>query len=176
MQALLPAQARVVGCLLEKELTTPDNYPLSMNSLLAACNQTSNRTPVVTYDEPTVSNAIENLRAEGLVRVVYSRSNRVDKYRHVLDEVLDLEAPERAVLAVMLLRGPQTTAELRARTERLHAFDDERAIEAVLEGLARRQESLAVRLERLLSLVTPRRELLTPDFARRAETKILNDE
>jgi uncharacterized protein YceH (UPF0502 family) len=148
MQALLPAQARVVGCLLEKELTTPDNYPLSMNSLLAACNQTSNRTPVVTYDEPTVSNAIENLRAEGLVRVVYSRSNRVDKYRHVLDEVLDLEAPERAVLAVMLLRGPQTTAELRARTERLHAFDDERAIEAVLEGLARRQESLAVRLER----------------------------
>ena len=156
MEPLLPAQARVVGCLLEKELTTPDNYPLSMNSLLTACNQTSNRTPVVSYDEPTVSNAIENLRAEGLVRVVYSRSNRVDKYRHVLDEVLDIDVPERAVLAVMLLRGPQTTAELRARTERLHGFGDERAVEVVLEALAGRQEPLVVRLERRPGQKEPR--------------------
>jgi len=148
MEPLLPAQARVVGSLVEKELTTPDSYPLSMNSLLAACNQTTNRNPVVSYDEPTVSNAIENLRAEGLVRVVYSRSNRVDKYRHVLDEVLELEVPQRAVLAVMLLRGPQTTAELKTRTERLHPFDDDDAVEAVLQGLAQRQEPLVARLER----------------------------
>jgi uncharacterized protein YceH (UPF0502 family) len=148
VEPLLPAQARVVGCLLEKELATPDNYPLSMNSLLAACNQTSNRTPVVSYDEPTVSNAIENLRAEGLVRVVYSRSNRVDKYRHVVDEALGLDAPERAVLAVMLLRGPQTEAELRTRTERLHAFGDDRELEGTLERMAGRDEPLVVRLER----------------------------
>ena len=148
MEPLLPAQARVVGSLVEKELTTPDSYPLSMNSLLAACNQTTNRNPVVSYDEPTVSNAIENLRAEGLVRVVYSRSNRVDKYRHVLDEVLELEVPQRAVLAVMLLRGPQTTAELKTRTERLHPFDGDDAVEAVLQGLAQRQEPLVARLER----------------------------
>src|SRR5437899_7773680 len=148
MEPLLPAQARVVGSLVEKELTTPDSYPLSMNSLLAACNQTTNRNPVVSYDEPTVSNAIENLRAEGLVRVVYSRSNRVDKYRHVLDEVLELEVPQRAVLAVMLLRGPQTTAELKTRTERLHPLDDDDAVEAVPQGLAQRQEPLVARLER----------------------------
>jgi uncharacterized protein YceH (UPF0502 family) len=156
MEQLSLVQSRVVGSLLEKELTTPDNYPLSMNSLLAACNQSSNRNPVVSYDEPTVSNAIENLRALNLVRVVYSRSNRVDKYRHVLDEVLGLEAPERALMSVLLLRGPQTAAELRARTERLHRFDDEVGLEAELERLAQRQEPMVTRLDRRPGQKEPR--------------------
>lgn len=145
---LSAAQVRVVGCLLEKELTTPDNYPLSMNGLLAACNQTSNRNPVVTYDERIVGNAIENLRAQGLLRVVYSRSNRVDKYRHVLDEVLGIDVPDRALLAVLMVRGPQTAAELRARTERSHAFEDEASLEATLQRLAQREEPLVTRLDR----------------------------
>jgi len=156
VEPLLPAQARVVGCLVEKELTTPDNYPLSMNSLLAACNQTSNRSPVVAYDEPTVSNAIENLRAEGLVRVVYSRSNRVDKYRHVLGEALALDVPQLALLAVMLLRGPQTTSELRSRTERMHAFADEGALDGELQRMAARPEPLVTRLDARVGQREPR--------------------
>ena len=86
-----PVQSRIVGCLVEKEMATPDNYPLTMNALLAACNQTSNRTPVTKLEEPTVSNALENLRAMNVVRIVYSRSNRADKYRQVLGEMLALE-------------------------------------------------------------------------------------
>jgi len=148
---LTPVQVRVVGCLLEKELATPDVYPLTMNGLLAACNQSTNRHPVVRYEEPTVSNAIENLRASGLVRVVYSRSNRADRYRQVLDERLDLDAAERAVLAMLLVRGPQTVADLRARTARLHAFGGEGEgtdLEATLARLAARAEPLALQLDR----------------------------
>ncbi|MEO7443660.1 MAG: DUF480 domain-containing protein, partial [Acidimicrobiales bacterium] len=137
---MTPVQVRVVGCLLEKELATPDVYPLTMNGLLAACNQATNRHPVVSYEEPTLSNALENLRAVGLVRVVHSRSNRADRFRQVLDEMLDLDAAERAVLAMLMVRGPQTVAELRARTARLHAFEDdgERGIDAALGRLAGR--------------------------------------
>ena len=137
---LTPVQQRVVGALVEKELTTPDNYPLSMNALLAACNQTTNRDPVVTLDEKTVGNALENLKAGGLTRVVYSKGMRVDKYRHVLHEALQLDRGELALLAVLMLRGPQTAAELRTRTERMHAFpdDDPDDVERTLERLAER--------------------------------------
>jgi uncharacterized protein YceH (UPF0502 family) len=135
---LTPVQQRVVGALVEKELTTPDNYPLSMNALLAACNQTTNREPVVSFDEKTVGNALENLKANGVTRVVYSKGMRVDKYRHVLHEKLQLDKAELALLAVLMLRGPQTAAELRSRTERMHAFDGQDELDRTLERLADR--------------------------------------
>ena len=141
-------QSRIVGCLIEKEMATPDNYPLTMNALLAACNQTSNRNPVTKLEEPTVSNALENLRAEQVVRIVYSRSNRADKFRHVLGEILALEPEHLALLCVMMLRGPQTVNELRARTERLHPFVSQEEVDDALRELAGRHEPLVVRLER----------------------------
>ena len=153
---MTPVQQRIVGCLVEKELTTPDQYPLSMNALLAACNQTTNRDPVVQLDQRVVENALENLKAEGLVRVIFSRGNRVDKYRHVLDEKLDLAPPDVAVLAVLLLRGPQTAAELRARTERLHAFASNEAVESVLERLSAREPALTTLLPRQPGRKEPR--------------------
>jgi len=145
---LTPVQARIVGCLIEKEMTTPDNYPLTMNALLSACNQTSNRSPVTRLDEATVSNALENLRAVKIVRIVYSRSNRADKFRHVLDEALAVEPDILAVLSVLMLRGAQTASELRSRTERLHPFADQEDVEDTLRRLASRQEPLVARLER----------------------------
>lgn len=153
---MTPVQQRVIGCLVEKELTTPDQYPLSMNALLAACNQTTNRDPVVQLDQRVVENALENLKAEGLVRVIFSRGNRVDKYRHVLPEKLELDRPAVAVLAVLLLRGPQTAAELRTRTERLHPFGSAGEVEQVLEGLAGREPALATLLPRQPGRKEPR--------------------
>ena len=146
MQPLTPVQVRILGCLIEKERTTPDNYPLTMNALLSACNQTTNRYPVVTFTEATASNAVLNLRSENLLRIDYSRSNRADKYRHVLDQVLDVDDAEISILAVLMLRGPQTSAELRARTERLHGFEDQAAVDSVLARLAARPEPLVIRL------------------------------
>jgi uncharacterized protein YceH (UPF0502 family) len=143
---LTPVQVRVLGCLVEKERTTPDNYPLTMNALLAACNQTTNRYPVVSFTPPTVANAVENLKGDNLLRIDYSRSNRADKYRHVLDQVLDVDDGEISLLAVLMLRGPQTAAELRARVERLHPFADQAEVDAVLARLAARPEPLVTRL------------------------------
>ena len=145
---LTPVQSRIVGCLIEKEMATPDNYPLTMNALLTACNQTSNRNPVTRLDEATVSNALANLRAMNVVRIVYSRSSRADRFRHALDEVLALEPQHLAVLSVLMLRGPQTTSELRTRTERLHPFAGHDEVEEALRDLAGRNEPLAARLER----------------------------
>jgi uncharacterized protein YceH (UPF0502 family) len=153
---MTPVQQRVVGCLVEKELTTPDQYPLSMNALLAACNQATNRDPVVELDERVVSNALENLKAEGVVRVIFSKGNRVDKYKHVLPEKLALDGPSLAVLAVLLLRGPQTAAELRARTERLHRFDATGDVERVLTALAERDPALVTLLPRQPGRKEPR--------------------
>ena len=153
---MTPVQQRVIGCLVEKELTTPDQYPLSMNALLAACNQATNRDPVVQLDERVVSNALENLKSEGLVRVIFSRGNRVDKYKHVLPEKLDVDAPSLAVLTVLLLRGPQTAAELRARTERLHRFDATGEVEDVLGRLAERGPALVTLLPRQPGRKEPR--------------------
>lgn len=145
---LTPVQSRVVGCLIEKEMATPDNYPLTMNALMAACNQTSNRNPVTKLEEPTVENALANLRAMNVVRIVYSRSNRADKFRHVLDEMLALEPQHLALLCVLLLRGPQTPGELRSRTERLHPFATQEEVDDALRELAGRNEPLVARLER----------------------------
>ncbi|MGI9033108.1 MAG: YceH family protein [Acidimicrobiales bacterium] len=145
---LSPVQVRILGCLVEKERTTPDNYPLTMNGLLAACNQATNRSPIVSFTEAIVENAILNLKGDGLLRVVYSRSNRADRYRHVLDEAWQLGDAELALLGVLMLRGPQTAAELRTRTERAHPFAGVDEVEAVLGGLASRPEPLVRRLAR----------------------------
>ena len=121
---LSPEEARVLGCLLEKERTTPDAYPLSLNALVSACNQSTNRSPVVQYRDDTVEAALDELRERSFVRRGVYPGSRVIKYRHVLDEALGIGPPEMAVLCVMLLRGPQTPGELKARTERLHPFKD----------------------------------------------------
>ena len=148
MDLLTPVQSRIVGCLIEKEMATPDNYPLTMNSLMAACNQTTNRHPVYPMDESTVDNALANLRDKDVVRIVHSRSNRADRFRHVLDEKLGLEPHHLAVLCVLMVRGPQTSSELRIRTERLHPFTDQDEVDEALGELARRAEPLVARLER----------------------------
>ncbi|MDQ1396303.1 MAG: uncharacterized protein QOG64_1562 [Acidimicrobiaceae bacterium] len=145
---LSATEARVIGCLIEKQATTPQYYPLTMNALVTACNQTSNRNPIVTYDETTVEDALTTLREQGLTRIVHSVHNRATKYRHVLDEQLAVDQRALAVLAVLLLRGPQTVGELRTRTERLADFESLGEVEATLEELARRDPPLLVRLER----------------------------
>ncbi len=146
--ALTPVQVRILGCLMEKERTTPDNYPLTLNALMSACNQTTNRHPVIKLEEATVSNALLNLRGLNLVRIVYSRSNRADKYKQVLDEALALDGGEAAIVCLLMLRGPQTASELRARSERLHPFADQEEVDDSLRRLARRDEPLVARLER----------------------------
>lgn len=132
----------MLACLVEKERTTPGNYPLTMNGLLAACNQTTSRDPVLDLSEAAVEAALENLRAADLLRFDYSRSNRATKYHHLVSRAWALEAPETAVLAVLMLRGPQTVPELRSRTERLHEFSEQAEVAAALEGLAARSEPL----------------------------------
>ena len=146
---LTPVEARVIGCLVEKQRTVPDTYPLSLNALVTACNQSSNRDPVVSYDEATVVAAIDSLKAKGLARIVHpSSGSRATKYRHVLDEALGLEDGPLSVLAVLFLRGAQTAAELRTRTERMHPFADMEELESALTVLASHDEPLVQRLER----------------------------
>jgi uncharacterized protein YceH (UPF0502 family) len=142
-------EARVVGCLVEKQRTVPDTYPLTLNALVSACNQTSNRDPILHLQDGDVVRAIDSLKARGMARIVHpSAGSRVTKYRHVLDESLRLEDGPLAVLTVLFLRGPQTAAELRSRTERLCAFDGLDAVEAALTELAGRDEPMVQRLER----------------------------
>lgn len=149
MEPLNPEQLRVLGVLIEKEATTPDQYPLTMNGLLLACNQTSNRQPVVSYTTDDVVPVLDSLRAAGLVRVVHQPGGRADKYRHVAGEAWELGEGELAVLAVLALRGPQTVNELRTRTERYRGLDDLGGVEGVLHRLKNRYaEPWVVRLER----------------------------
>jgi uncharacterized protein len=155
-------EARVLGCLLEKERTTPDAYPLSLNALVAACNQATNRSPVVHYSETTVETALDELRERSFVRRGVYPGSRVIKYRHVLDEALKVGPPELALLCVLLLRGPQTSGELKSRTERLHPFRDLVGVNDALDQLAGRDEPLARRLSREPGQKEARvRELLT---------------
>jgi uncharacterized protein YceH (UPF0502 family) len=142
-------QVRVLGCLLEKERTVPDSYPMTLNGLVTACNQSSNRWPVVSYDAATVQRTVDDLKDAGLVRFVHpSHGERTTKFRQVIDEHLALLPTEAAVLCVLFVRGPQTVAEIRTRTERLHAFDSAEEVEAALQGLAEREPALARRLDR----------------------------
>ncbi|MFL6230767.1 MAG: YceH family protein [Pyrinomonadaceae bacterium] len=142
-------EVRVVGALVEKQLTTPEYYPLTLNALVNACNQISNRDPVVAYDEQTVAGAIDSLRFKGLAREVRTADGRVPKYRHVLDESVALSKAETAVMCVLMLRGAQTVGELRGRTERLYSFSGLQFVEATLEGLMDRGEGRAPLVSRL---------------------------
>jgi uncharacterized protein YceH (UPF0502 family) len=146
----LTAEAvRVLGCLAEKERTVPDTYPLTLKALVTACNQSSNRWPVVQYDAGTVQRTLDDLKADGFVRFVHpSHGERSTKFRHVLGERLGLEPAEVAVLALLFLRGPQTAAELRSRTDRLHTFGSTGEVEDALRTLASRDEPLVRLLDR----------------------------
>lgn len=135
MQVLDPAEVRVLGALLEKEATTPEYYPLSLNALVNACNQKSNREPVVDYDEDIVSRAVNRLREKKLALTV-TGSGRVDKYAQRISETLNLGRRELAVLCTLLLRGPQTLGEIKDRSERMFSFGELRETEAVLDKLA----------------------------------------
>ena len=149
MLKLDAVEGRVVGSLIEKQLTTPQQYPLSLNSLALACNQTSNRDPVVSYSETEVQTALDSLKAKGLVRFVLpSHGRSVVRYRHVLDEKLALDARQLSLVGVLLLRGPQTVGELRTRTERMADFDGLGAVESDLDGLTKWEEPLVARLPR----------------------------
>lgn len=148
MTRLSAEQGRVLGALVEKERTTPALYPLTDAALLAACNQATSREPVVQYDIATLRPAVRELRERGLLRTVHRSGERSDKHRHELPAGLGLSDEQSAVLALLLLRGPQTAAELRARAERLQAFATVEQVEAVLSELASREEPLAVLLGR----------------------------
>jgi uncharacterized protein len=146
---LSPEEGRVVGSLIEKQLTTPQQYPLTMNALLLACNQSSNRDPVVDFDERMVDSALTSLKSAGIVRFVHpSHGRSVTRYRQVLEETLGLADTELALVGVLLLRGPQTAGELRSRTERMAQFDGIAAVESELDRLADRPDPLARRLSR----------------------------
>ena len=141
-------EARVLGSLVEKQLTTPEYYPLTLNALTAACNQKSNRDPVVAYPDEDVTMAVDSLRDKNLVYLFYGSSSRVVKYKHMLPNVYDLSPPEVAAICVMLLRGPQTVGELRERTGRLFEFSNVAEVNETLDALMRRDEPLVVKLER----------------------------
>jgi uncharacterized protein YceH (UPF0502 family) len=128
-------EIRVLGCLIEKQRTTPDAYPLSLNALRLACNQSTNRDPVVDYDEATVSDALRRLALRGWTRLASGAGSRARKYRHLLGEALELDPAELSLLAVLMLRGPQTPGELKQRSARLHDFADLAAIHSALERL-----------------------------------------
>lgn len=148
-QFLTDADVRVLGALIEKQVTTPDNYPLSLNALVAACNQSSNRHPVVTFDEETVLAAIQRLRRASLVRGMQRIDSRVTKYEHTTGDTLDVNEQGIAVMCVLMLRGPNTVGELRTRTERLAKFDSLAEVETTLGTLIEREkEPLVVRLPR----------------------------
>jgi uncharacterized protein len=142
------AEARVLGALVEKEISTPDYYPLSLNALLNACNQKSNRHPVMTLDEDAVRAALDSLGKKGLAGSASGADSRVTKFEHRLQEAFNFSRPETAVLCVLLLRGPQTPGELRGRAERLYRFEDLEAVHSALQHLMERQPPLVKILPR----------------------------
>jgi uncharacterized protein YceH (UPF0502 family) len=130
-----PVEVRILGCLIEKQRTTPDQYPLSLNALRLACNQSTNRDPVVHYDEETIRGGLHRLGRRRYTRLASGHSSRAAKYRHLLDDELHLDPREQAVLAVLMLRGPQTPGELKQRTERMQGFADLADLHDVLTQL-----------------------------------------
>jgi uncharacterized protein len=139
-------EIRVLGCLLEKQRTTPDAYPLSLNALRLACNQSTNRQPVLDYDDAIIRDALHRLERRGFVRLASGAGSRAAKYRHLLADALPMGSDEQAVMCVLMLRGPQTPGELKQRTERMHAFSDLPAVQQTLTQLIERD--LVARLER----------------------------
>lgn len=182
------AEARVLGSLVEKQLTTPEYYPLTLNALTAACNQKNNRNPVVSYDEQTVAQAVESLREKNLVYVFYGSTSRVPKYKHVMPEVMHLTPPQVAIISVLLLRGTQTPGELRGNGSRLYEFSGLEEVEQTLNELVVHDpDPLVVRLPRqpgqkevrfahllygdidLAALATP--EVSAPESSRRSSSE-----
>jgi uncharacterized protein YceH (UPF0502 family) len=141
---LHPVEARVLGSLLEKEITTPEYYPLSLNALVNACNQKSNRDPMVNFDDSMVEQALHSLRDKGLLLSITGAGSRVQKYAHRISEKLNLGRPELAILCELMLRGPQTLGELRTRADRMHTFDDTDQVQSVIDRLP----ELITKLER----------------------------
>jgi len=146
---LADEEVRVLGCLIEKEHTTPDDYPLSANALMRACNQSTSRDPVVSYDQRTIEQTTISLKAAGFLRFVHMPTGRATtRYRHIVGDRLGLTDPEVVILGLLMLRGAQTVSELKTRSERLHAFDSLEDVTSVLAGLAARYEPLSILLER----------------------------
>jgi len=146
---LTDIEVRVLGSLIEKQVTTPEYYPLTLNALTLASNQKNNRNPVTSFDETTVAQAVESLREKNLAYVFYGSTSRVPKYKHVLPEVMHLNQPELALMCVLMLRGPQTTGELATRALRLHEFSRLEEVEATLNSLISREpDPLVTRLPR----------------------------
>lgn len=139
---------RVLGSLIEKESTTPDNYPLTINALVAACNQSTNREPVMSLDEATIRSALDDLKRSGLVHEVYRSDSRAKRLRHVLAEKLSLHPAEMALLCVLMLRGPQTTGEIRTRSARMFEFRDLKHVEVTLDALMTLSTPLVAQLPR----------------------------
>jgi uncharacterized protein len=146
---LNPVEVRVIGSLIEKQISTPEYYPLSLNALTNACNQLTNRDPVVSYDEKIVVRALESLREKRLARMITGPDSRVPKYEQVFTEVFDLAVQEVAVICVLMLRGPQTIGEIRGRTGRLYNFESLSEVELTVQGLVEREpQPLIVKLAR----------------------------
>lgn len=141
-------EARILGALIEKQLTTPEYYPLTMNTLVAACNQKTNREPVVFFTEEIVEKSLEALRDRNLAYVFYGSTSRVPKYKHVLPQFYEIDEPETALICVLLLRGAQTLGELRERTGRLYEFSGLGEVSDTLDNLIKRDEPLIVKLDR----------------------------
>jgi uncharacterized protein YceH (UPF0502 family) len=141
-------ELRILGCLIEKEMTTPEYYPLSLNSLTNACNQKSNRNPVVSYSEVDVQHGLERLQEKNLARETYSSGSRVAKYLHTLLDSFDLSKQELAVLCELMLRGPQTAGELRSRSERMAPFESLEKVDEILRGLLEHDPALVIQLPR----------------------------
>ena len=157
-------EGRVLGCLMEKERTVPDQYPLSMNSLVSACNQSSSREPIMALDEFEIEASITSMKLQGLVRMVHpSHGRSVTRYRQVADEKFELDDPAAAIIAVLLVRGPQTAAELRSRTERLHTFESASEVDECLRALA--DSSLVRLLDRQIGQKEQRWQQLIADEA-----------
>jgi len=148
VKILTEVETRVLGSLVEKELTTPEYYPLSLNALVNACNQKSNRDPVMSLNEDSVSQAVRSLNKEGLAGPADGMDNRVTKFEHRLQEVFNFDRRETAILCELLLRGPQTPGELRSRAERMYRFDDLGQVQSTLQRLAQREPPVAKMLPR----------------------------
>lgn len=156
-QKLNEYEVRVIGVLIEKQITTPDYYPMTLNALVNACNQKNNRYPVVSYDEEAVSRAITSLRERKLAFVFHGAEARVAKYGHVFPKAYDFTPQDTAVMCVLMLRGPQTLGELRSRSQNLYNFESLGEVESTVEGLINREDSpLVARLPRLSGMKEPR--------------------
>ncbi|MEJ7862930.1 MAG: YceH family protein [Pyrinomonadaceae bacterium] len=147
-EKLSETEARILGCLIEKQLTTPEYYPLTLNALVAACNQKTSREPVVSFSDETVEKALDGLREKNLVYVFYGSTSRVPKYKHLVPDAFELKPPQVAVVCVLMLRGAQTLGELRERTGRLYEFSGLGEVNETLDNLMKREEPLVAKLER----------------------------